>query len=379
MPETVDEHKTQEWQREQAEHTPQKIDQTRSIPATTTQQVEEQPAETPQQIRKGIKKYIRAKRWFKASDEYMKLLEINPYDLDALIGLAFVLDMSDRYETLLLVIRRLLEAEPNSAIGLAYRARAYQKLDRLSEATIANDQALLLDKNLGLAWINRSGLQLLQQKYPEALRSAQRATELAPKDSRAWANLGIALFNFNRLAEAIEAFDKSLEIDADQIVALQLKAEIYCRIGRMNEVIPLVKRVLRLSPLDFTALTQGIQAYRTLEQYEDLKNFAQILTRHQPDNAFAWEHYMRGLRGLGKFAEASEALDHLLALDASNVRFWTIKADTLYRLERYREAVTTAERARRLDPDYAPANRIYEKSLRLMYQRKERNKNNQAQ
>ncbi len=378
----MDEHKKQEWQREQADQTPQKTNltvSTQTTPATNTQQPAEQAVETPQQIRKGIKKYIRAKRWYKASDEYLKLLDCNPYDLDALIGLAFVLDMSERYDSLCHVTRRLLEIEPNSAIGLAYKARAYQKLSRLSEATIANDQALLLETRLGLAWINRSGLQLLQQKYPEALRSAQRATELAPKDARAWANLGIALFHFNRLGEAIEAFDQSLELDEDQIVALQIKAEIYCRIGRMSEVVPLVKRVIRLNPLDITAITQGIQAYRALEKYEELRHLAQVLIRYAPENAFAWEHYMRSLRGLGKFAEASEALDHLLALDSSNVRFWTIKADTLYRLERYREAVTTAERARHINSDYAPANRIYEKSLRLMYQRKERNKNNQAQ
>jgi len=48
-------------------------------------------------------------------------------------------------------------------------------------------------------------------------------------------------------------------------------------------------------------------------------------------------------------------------------------------LEDYRRAFGYYDEAIRLDPDYAPANRIYEKSLRLMYQRKERNKNNQAQ
>lgn len=344
-----------------------------SLPVETPQQ------ETPQQLRKSAKKYLRAKRWYKASEEYMKLLDYDAHDIDAMLGLSLTLDATEHYESLLLVTQRLLTLEPNSAPSLAYRARALQKLARLSEATIANDQALLLDTKLGLAWVNRSGLQLLQKRYPEALRSAQRAVLLAPKDARAWANLGISLFNFNRTSEALEAFDKSLALDEDQMVALQIKTEIFCRIGRMHDVIPLVKRALRLDPLDTMTLAHGIQAYRTLEMYKEMKEYARHLIALQPENIFALEHLMRALRGLGEFAEANETLDHLLALDGSNVRFWTLKADTTYRLERYREAVSIAEHARNIDSEYAPANRIYERSLRLMYQRKDKHKSHPAQ
>jgi tetratricopeptide (TPR) repeat protein len=83
---------------------------------------------------------------------------------------------------------------------------------------------------------------------------------------------------------------------------------------------------------------------------------------------------MRSLRGLGKFEEANEALDRVIELDPDDVRFWTMKADTLYRLERYREAASVAEHARHIDSEYPPAYRIHEKALKLMYQRKEKKK-----
>jgi len=59
-------------------------------------------------------------------------------------------------------------------------------------------------------------------------------------------------------------------------------------------------------------------------------------------------------------------------LETADVRFWTLKADTLYRMERYRDAVHAAEQACNIDTEYLPAQRIYEKSLRLMYQRKDK-------
>jgi tetratricopeptide (TPR) repeat protein len=326
-------------------------------------------------LRQQAQAQLAHQQWQHACETFMLLLQEDPQDEDALLGCAQALDQSNRFEALEDIAQRLLELHPDSASALAYKARALQKAGKISAATIANDQALLLNTHLGLAWINRGGLQLVQGKFPEALRSAQRAIQLAPDDARAWANYGVALFNFNRLGEALDVFDRCLSLDSQQLFALQMKGELLCRIGRMKEAIPVVQRALRLNPNDPTILTQGIQAVRTLEMYDSLKDLSQALTRLMPTNLFAWENLVAGLRGLGQFAPANEALDQLLALDSSNVRYWMLKADTLYRLERYREAVNVSDRALRMDPDYYPAQRIHEKALRLMYQRKEKKKN----
>ncbi len=109
-------------------------------------------------------------------------------DITMLLDQALSLDTDGHYEEMLVAAEEAYALDPGSALALACKARALQKLERISEATIANDQALLLDTNLALAWINRSGLQLLQQRFPESLHSADRAIELAPNDARAWAN-----------------------------------------------------------------------------------------------------------------------------------------------------------------------------------------------
>ncbi len=327
-----------------------------------------------QELRQQGQKHLAARHWAQAGENFLKLLDHSPQDEDALQSMAIIFDRVNQFEGLYKMAQRMLDINPNSAHGLAYKARAFQKMERLSEATIANDQALLLDTHLGLAWINRSGLQLLQGKLPEALRSSRRAIELAPDDPRAWANQGVALTNYNRLGEALEAFEQSLALDPQQLFALQMKGEILKRIGRMHDLLAVVNQSLYLNPNDVTALTQGIQALRTLEMYDGLKELSQHLMKIAPQNVFAREHYMRSLRGLGQFEEANAVLDQLLALDSSNVYFWTLKADTLYRLERYREAASIAERAKRIAPDYPPALRIHEKALKLMYQRKERKK-----
>jgi len=312
------------------------------------------------------------RNWPVAIATFEQLVELEGAREELLPGFAYALDGAGRYEQLLAIAETMLSLVPTSAAGLAYKARALQKLERLSEATIANDQALLLDSNLPLAWVNRSGLQLLQQKFVEALRSAQRAVELNPEDARAWANKGMGLLNFQHFTEALEAFDKSLVCDPGFIFARQMKGEVLCKMGRMKEAAENVQQALQLSPSDVSLLTQATLAFRSLEMYNELKEVTGELTRQMPDSLFAWENYMRSWRGLGEYEEANTALDQVLELDTRNVRFWTMKADTLYRLERYREAVNAAERAVRIDQDYPPARRIREKAVRMMYQRKEK-------
>ncbi|HBE26832.1 MAG TPA: hypothetical protein DDW33_14240, partial [Ktedonobacter sp.] len=109
---------------------------------------------------------------------------------------------------------------------------------------------------------------------------------------------------------------------------------------------------------------------RALEEYGELPPFTKQLTELTPDSLFAWDSHMRTLRALGQFDEASEAIDRMLELAPEDERVWTIKADNLYRLERYREASQAAERALHFDQEFAPARRVHEKAVRLMYQRK---------
>jgi len=214
-------------------------------------------------LRQKAQEQLQTKHWLEAEESFKQLLEIDAQDEEALEGRSEVLDSLGQFGRLYETAQLLLTTNPASAPALAFKARALQKLERISEATIANDQALLLDTNLPLAWINRCGLQLLQQKYPEALRSSLRATELAPNDARAWANKGMALYNNNAIFEALEAFNTSLEKEPDFLLALQMRGEIFLRLGRIEVVLTNAQQLLTLHPSDLTGLTQAIRAHRS--------------------------------------------------------------------------------------------------------------------
>ncbi len=119
-----------------------------------------------ERLRQKARQHAQAKQWAEARKIYATLLQHDKEDEEALLGLAQTLDMQGEYPELLETARTAARVNPGSARALAYKARALQKLERLSEATIANDQALLLDTNLAMAWFNRGGQQTLARAFP---------------------------------------------------------------------------------------------------------------------------------------------------------------------------------------------------------------------
>jgi len=194
-------------------------------------------ADELEKLRQEAHEHLQARRWNEARTAFNDLLQYNREDEDALIGLAKALDRLGEYEEMYERAQLAVQVDPGSALALAYKARALQKLERVSEATVANDQALLLDTNLAPAWFNRSGQQLLQDHITDALRYAERAIELDPSDERAWSNKALALVQLNRPYEALEAANQALAHDPDYLLALQVKGEILRRYARVEEIV----------------------------------------------------------------------------------------------------------------------------------------------
>jgi tetratricopeptide (TPR) repeat protein len=318
--------------------------------------------------------HLHERHWQAASDIFTYLVEQDEEDTDALIGLALALDQFGQYEQMYTMAQRASQLDPASAEALACKARALQKLERTSEATIANDQALLLDTNLALAWFNRSGQQLLQQRFPEALRYAERAIALDPNDPRCWTNKALAFANLNRPFEALEAINQALVHDPDHLLGLQVKGEILRKYGRLHEIVSTMQHALDLSSDEVASLNLLAYALRTLGEFAQLYEVTSKLIKFAPADLFSWDCHMCALRGLGQFEEATEAINRVLELEPTNLRYMMIKADNLLRLQRYRESVLVAERALHFDQDYQPIRRVHEKATRLMYQQKRKKK-----
>ncbi|MDF1533086.1 MAG: tetratricopeptide repeat protein, partial [Methanosarcinaceae archaeon] len=61
------------------------------------------------------------------------------------------------------------------------------------------------------------------EKYEEAIEAFDRAIELDPKDAFNWNFKGNALYDLEKYEEAIKAFDKAIELDPEDAINWNLK------------------------------------------------------------------------------------------------------------------------------------------------------------
>jgi tetratricopeptide (TPR) repeat protein len=105
------------------------------------------------------------------------------------------------------------EKDPNLHLIWARLADAYDNAGRADDAANAYRQAVAL-KPTAAYYNNLGGILGRAGKTPEAMEAYQKSAELDPPNAaQAWRNAGITLYNAGKMKEAVEPLKKATEID----------------------------------------------------------------------------------------------------------------------------------------------------------------------
>jgi tetratricopeptide (TPR) repeat protein len=94
---------------------------------------------------------------------------------------------------------------------------------------------LLLGPKRALAWNNKGTALYNLGKHKEAMEYYDKALEIDPKNAMALSNKGSALYKLGKHNEAMEYFDKALEIDPKNAMALSNTGWALYKLGKHNE------------------------------------------------------------------------------------------------------------------------------------------------
>lgn len=164
-------------------------------------------------------------------------------------------------------------------------------------------------------------------------------------------DLGLALMQQGRYAEAEAAFREAIRLNPGLAGAHAVLADIFRDSGRYAEAEAAYRTVIRLDPaygvaysnLGFIAATQGRHAEAEAAHREAV--------RLMPDNAIAHRNLGSLLCNTGRYAEAEASLREALRLDPADAGTCNVLGITLAAMERYAEAEAAFGEAIRLNPD----------------------------
>ena len=149
-----------------------------------------------------------------------------------------------------------------------------------------------------------------EQQLASAKETADRALEIAPDLIDAHVALGFYYYWGRKDYDpALVAAARALDIQSDFIPALELKAWSLRRMGRLEEAVDIMLRIIELSPGSAVTMRDLAETYVFLRRYPEAVRYNELSVLAEPDQYTAYQQWARVLRLQGDVAGARARLE----------------------------------------------------------------------
>jgi tetratricopeptide (TPR) repeat protein len=250
------------------------------------------------------------------------------------------------------------QSQTTSGAGMANAAALYEaglghmRAGRYLDAQICGQQALALDSDHADT-LHLVGLLSLHAKQPDqAVEWISRAIRRDPKPAYL-TSLGTTLLNQGRREEALQVFDKAVQLKPDDADLWRNLGDVLAEAERSGEAILTFQQALKLNPRHLDAASKVAHLLYSAQRFEESVASFTVCDGLLPDQS--WTVYMRAL-ALQKLKRFDEALaDNMRAydLDPTSADTCNNLGNVLRALGRNEEAISWYDRSLKLRPDFA--------------------------
>jgi tetratricopeptide (TPR) repeat protein len=242
-------------------------------------------------------------------------------------------------------IEALLKLTPK-LIEIGEKEEAANEIKSLKETA---DQ--FSDRDLeGKIPLQEGNLLISEDKFDEAIEAFNKAIEINPKDGYAISRKGFALVNLGRNEEALEAFNKAIEINPKDDYALSRKGLALVNLGRNEDALEAFNKALEINPKDGYAFSGKGLALVNLGRNEEAVDVFNKAIEINPKDGYALTSKGITLVNLGRYEEAVDVFNKAIEINPKDGYALTSKGLALVNLGRYEEALDVFNKAIEINP-----------------------------
>jgi tetratricopeptide (TPR) repeat protein len=188
---------------------------------------------------------------------------LNPDSARVRLAAGLMNETAGQYEKALEDYRRVRDLEPSNVDALLGIAKIYDKVDMPDKAVEAYNRAIDLDP--GYYWpYELQGVFLYRRgRYPEAAEQFRKVIERAPGMFKPYSNLGAALMDLGKYDEAEEALTQSLKV-RKTAPALNNLGAIRVYQHRDSEAVEYFEQAVEMVPSDYVNIENLADCYHRL-------------------------------------------------------------------------------------------------------------------
>ncbi|MHB9108316.1 MAG: tetratricopeptide repeat protein [Armatimonadota bacterium] len=227
-----------------------------------------------------------------AVDDYLLALQYDPEHIDAAINLVEVAPSVKAVPQVYSRINTMLAKQPTNAKLLYVLGRVKMELGDLLGAQQTLEDAVCREPRLSIGWYTLSMLYTISGDPESALRAADRALQDFPDDPGIWLNRGQALEELRRYHEAMECYDRAVELEPeDGAPWFHLGRLLLLDLERPAGARGALKEALRLQPENDTLMWLLALCHMRLGQPDDAVREIRGLLSRYPDHP--WGRVLR--------------------------------------------------------------------------------------
>jgi len=197
---------------------------------------------------------------------------------------------------------------------------------------------------------NRGQTYRKMKEYQNAIEDFNKSLELDPEYPWAFAQRGLIYFEMKEYQKALEDFDKAIELYPNFVWYFTQRGLIYFEMKEYQKALEDFDKAIELNPKFAGAFAVRGLTYREMKEYQ--KAFEDFDKALELDSTLKWAIYQRGLtyREMKEYQKALEDFDKALELDPKYAWAFFQRGETYREMKEYQKALEDFDKVIELYP-----------------------------